>query len=213
MRLPAQYGREVVRSMAQRVLMGMGVLVVAAVFTGTSAGWTSPTFIVVEASVVGALLAADRWIAPRIERRDQGNLGEIKVAKILAESEPDGWRALHDVQTGHGNIDHLVVGPGGILTIETKSRKGKLSVDSLDPAWLSQAYAQCKWIERITGHQADALLVFSDAYLDRPVSRQRGVCVVPARMLRGHLARRRGQLSPDEVKTLHARLAHALADI
>jgi hypothetical protein len=29
--------------------------------------------------------------------------------------------------TGQGNIDHIAIGPGGLLTIETKSYAGKVS--------------------------------------------------------------------------------------
>jgi hypothetical protein len=56
----------------------------------------------------------------------------------------------------------------------------------------------------------EALLVFSNAYLDRPVSRQRGVLVLPARMLAGHLERRERKLGDSEVERLHARLLAAL---
>jgi hypothetical protein len=76
---------------------------------------------------------------------------------------------------------------------------------------LKQAYAQAKHIERLTGHNVTPLLVFSRAHLDRPVSRRRGVTVLPARMLTGHLARRPAQLSGTEVTELHQRLSAALA--
>jgi hypothetical protein len=75
---------------------------------------------------------------------------------------------------------------------------------------LKQAYAQAKHLERITGQRVAPLLVFSDAYLDRPVSRRSGVVVLPARMLAGHLDRRPARLSPAQVDELHRRLAAAL---
>lgn len=197
--------------MAQRTLMAMAALVVVTALAAVAFGWRSWQFVVAELLFLAALVAADRWLIPILDRRERGNNGEIKVAAELAAAAGDGWLTLHDVQTGHGNIDHVAIGPGGILTIETKSHRGRFNVTALDQAWLKQAYAQSRWIERITGHAADPLLVFSDAYLSRPVSRQRGVCVLPARMLRGHLARRTGKLSAEEIQSIHTRLAQALA--
>jgi len=94
--------------------------------------------------------------------------------------------------------------------VETKSHRGRLTVDHLDERMLRQAYAQAKHLERITGQRVGPLLVFSDAYLDRPVSRRRGVTVLPARMLAGHLDRRHSRLTPAQVDDLHRRLAATL---
>jgi hypothetical protein len=43
---------------------------------------------------------------------------------------PSGWFVFHDIPVGiHGaNIDHLVIGPGGVFTINTKNLTGKLWV-------------------------------------------------------------------------------------
>jgi Nuclease-related domain len=51
---------------------------------------------------------------------------------------------LHDVSLGRGNIDHVVVGPGGTFTVETKSHRGSRRVDNLDARMLSQAYVEKK---------------------------------------------------------------------
>ncbi|MGI8616984.1 MAG: nuclease-related domain-containing protein [Actinomycetota bacterium] len=43
---------------------------------------------------------------------------------------PDGWHSFHDVPIGEldANIDHLVVGPAGVFTINTKNLTGKVWV-------------------------------------------------------------------------------------
>jgi hypothetical protein len=90
----------------------------------------------------------------------------------------------HDVCFGRGNIDHVVVGPGGIFTVETKSRGGKISPDRLEPKMVGQAYAEKKKLEEITLMEVQALLVFSRAYIVGPVPVwRRGVAILPARML------------------------------
>lgn len=50
-----------------------------------------------------------------------GALGERSVAARLA-TLPDGWTVLHSLPVGRGgaDVDHLVVGPGGVFTINTK---------------------------------------------------------------------------------------------
>jgi hypothetical protein len=211
LRSPAQYGREVVRRIALRSLAGLVAIVVVTAGLGLVLGFRSPAFVAAEIVAIAVMAIGDRVISPRLDRRIQGNHGELHVGAILDGLADEGWLTLHDISLGRGNIDHLVVGPGGVLTVETKSHGGRLAVAALDPRWLRQAYAQRKLVERITGQRVDCLLVFSRAYLDRGVSRQRGVLVLPARMLAGHLARRPAKLSPPEVAALHARLAAALS--
>jgi len=145
----------------------------------------------------------DRWI--------QGAEGEEHVGRILDGLTKDGWLAIHDVDTGRGNIDHILIGPAGVLTVETKSHGGRVRVDHVDERMLRQAYAQSKHLSRLIDRPVSPLLVFSRAYLDRPVSRQRGVVVLPARMLRGHLARRKDVLAPADVIEVRAHVLSAVA--
>jgi len=146
---------------------------------------------------------ANRWL--------RGAEGERAVGAVCAEMEADGWYAIHDVSLGRGNIDHILIGPGGIFTIETKSHPGRIPVEGIYPKMLVQAYAEKKLLERITAREVQALLVFSRAYLVGSVPAQRDdVTVLPARMLRRYFKRRRPVLEITEAQTLHARLVAAL---
>ncbi|TFD50265.1 NERD domain-containing protein [Cryobacterium frigoriphilum] len=55
-----------------------------------------------------------------------GALGEIEVGKTLGRLPPE-WRVFHALPIGKAgaDIDHLVLGPGGIFTINTKHHRGK----------------------------------------------------------------------------------------
>ena len=53
-----------------------------------------------------------------------------------------GWRVIHDASLGSGNVDHILIGPPGIFTIETKSHPGPVSVGRVHGETLSQAQAQ-----------------------------------------------------------------------
>jgi hypothetical protein len=156
-----------------------------------------------------------RFLGGRFKRDhrawDQGAEGEEVVGGILESLVADGWQVIHDVSFGRGNIDHVVVGPGGIYTVETKSRRAAVLVDDLDPKMLSQSYAEMKTLERITGMEIQALLVFSHAYVvDRVPARRRGVTILPARMLAGYFSRRRPSMSVEQADEIYDRLCLAV---
>jgi len=104
-----------------------------------------------------------------------------------------------------------VVGPGGIFTFETKANRSRIRVDRIESRMLLQAYAERKLIERITGMEVQALVVFSEAWLVGSVpARREGVTVLPARVLAWYLGRRRPVMSVEEARVLHGRLAGAV---
>jgi hypothetical protein len=51
--------------------------------------------------------------------------GEEEVARRL-QKLGDGWRVLHAVPVGHkgSDIDHVVIGPPGVFTLNTKNHSG-----------------------------------------------------------------------------------------
>jgi len=55
----------------------------------------------------------------------RGALGEAAVGRLL-EKLPEGWTVLHAVPVGKGDsdIDHVVIGPGGVFTINIKNHAG-----------------------------------------------------------------------------------------
>jgi hypothetical protein len=61
----------------------------------------------------------------------RGAQGEIAVGRML-EALPADWTVFHALPVGtkESDIDHLVVGPGGVFTINTKHHRGK-------PIWVA----------------------------------------------------------------------------
>jgi hypothetical protein len=55
-----------------------------------------------------------------------GALGEIAVAGVLSSLGPE-WTVLHSVPVGQADsdIDHVVIGPAGVFTINTKNHAGQ----------------------------------------------------------------------------------------
>jgi len=164
----------------------------------------------IEAVALAAMLLAVRVIEPIADRWGRGAGGERKVGAILEGLGPE-WNVLHGVWLGRGDIDHILVGPGGIFTVETKSHRGRIPVDRIDERMLRQAYAESKVLEKVSDLDVQPLLVFSDAWLIGSVpAHRRGVTVIPGRMLAGFLARRRPKLDADEVTEIAERLRLAL---
>ena len=87
-------------------------------------------------------LAAER--VARLKRRldeaerctkawDAGSVGERVVADKLSELVPRGWYVLHDVHwpgRPKANLDHVLVGPGGVVVVDSKNWTGEVRVAS-----------------------------------------------------------------------------------
>jgi hypothetical protein len=144
------------------------------------------------------------------DRAARGAEGERKVGAILEDLGPD-WHVLHGVYLGRGDIDHVLVGPGGTFTIETKASRARIEVRRIYPRTLSQAYAESKVLAKVSGLEVTPLLVFSEAFLVGSLpTRRQGVTILPARMLASYLRRRRPKLTPAEVTEIAERLRLAL---
>ena len=61
-------------------------------------------------------------------RYRQGYKGEDEVTRVLSSALSDDYHLINDVifSDGYGNIDHIVLGPNGLFTIETKNHRGKI---------------------------------------------------------------------------------------
>ena len=212
-RTAGQYARATVMRLRMRTLVILGVLAVATALLGRVFGLHSLLFLASEIGLLMSIFVISRYVLPLVERHDRGATGEEQVGGLLDELADGEWRVMHDVTLGHGNVDHILVGPAGVFTVETKSHPGPVYVRRVHGRTLSQAQAQRRAIEEVTGVSVEPLLVFSRAWVDRPMARRKGVRVIPARMLRGYLARGRPpRLSAEEIERVNGLLEAALLD-
>jgi Nuclease-related domain len=67
----------------------------------------------------------------------RGAAGERRTARLLDPLERHGWAVLHDlaVPGSRANIDHLVIGPGGVFVIDSKQYRGRLQLDGAGRLW------------------------------------------------------------------------------
>jgi hypothetical protein len=209
-RAAGQYERTTVRRLRMRTLVALGVLAVATALLGRTFGLSDWRFLGSEITLLAMIFVISRYVLPLVERHDRGATGEEQVGSLLDGLAGDGWRVIHDASLGRGNVDHILIGPAGIFTVETKSHPGPVKVARVHGATLSQAQAQRKAIERVTGERVEPLIVFSRAWVDKPLARRKGVRVTPARMLAGYLQRRPATLTQEQVEQARERVGAAL---
>ena len=63
-------------------------------------------------------------ILAQIEQITLGERGEKAVGAALDELQSEGYQAVHAIRSGGCDVDHVLVGPGGVFVIETKYRSG-----------------------------------------------------------------------------------------
>jgi hypothetical protein len=211
-RSAGQHARAAVQRLRLRTLVTLGVLAVATAALGRAFGLHDARFLASEVALLASMFVISRYVLPLVERRDRGASAEEHVGSLLEALPSDAWHVIHDASLGRGNVDHILIGPPGVYTVETKSHPGPVRVGRLHGSTIRQAQAQRKLVEQATGASVEPLLVYSRAWVDRPLARRKGVRVLPARMLIGHLRDRASSLSREEIELAHGRLVAALRE-
>jgi hypothetical protein len=95
-----------------------------------------------------------------LKRLKLGRDGEKSVGQFLESLREQGYKVFHDIPGEGFNIDHVLIGPAGIFTVETKTRSKsnecariffdgetvRVDDQAPDPAPVIQAKAQAKWL-------------------------------------------------------------------
>lgn len=119
MRKPAEFLRWQLRL---RIAVFAGTIVVATSLALMGVRWWPASFL-----ALGLLFVLERQAgkgrALDLEPLRRGILGEEAVAEALAVLPSSYW-VLHGVSTGHGDVDHVVIGPTGVFALETKAWQG-----------------------------------------------------------------------------------------
>ena len=146
----------------------------------------------------------------------RGAAGERRTARLLGPLERRGWAVLHDlaIPGTQANIDHLVIGPGGVLVVDSKRYRGRLRLDRHGMVWhgrqlLVSALRKVLW----QADQADEVLGVADITVAAVVAvhgasvpwgllQADGVTILPARRLPGLLQGLPPRLGPERVAWL-----------
>lgn len=149
--------------------------------------------------------------------------GEEHVGARLERLVPLGWRVLHSIPVGENgtDIDHLLIGPGGVFTINTKTHIGKkvwlaeraLLVSGQKTSYLPKARAEARragrLLEAACGRAvevAPVLVIRTGAFGDgiQVKSRPHDVTVLDDMAVVRHFKRLPGRLEAREVEELFA---------
>jgi hypothetical protein len=146
----------------------------------------------------------------------RGAAGERRTARLLAPLERRGWVVLHDlaIPGSAANIDHVVIGPGGVLVVDSKQYRGRLHLNQHGMVWhgrhlLVSALRKVLW----QADQADQVLGIADITVAAIVAvhgasvpwgllQADGVTIVPARRLPDLLQALPPVLGPERVAWL-----------
>ena len=127
-RTPGQYARATVRRLRMRTLVWLGALAVATAALGRTFGLHDWRFLASEIVLLASMFVISPYVLPLLARRDRGATGEEQVGGLLERFCDNRWFVIHDAIVGRGNIDHIVIGPAGVFTVETKSHPGPIRV-------------------------------------------------------------------------------------
>jgi hypothetical protein len=146
----------------------------------------------------------------------RGAAGERRTARLLGPLERRGWAVLHDlaIPGTQANIDHLVIGPGGVVVIDSKQYRGRLQLDHYGMLWhgrhlLVSTLRKVRW----EADQADEVLGIAEVQVAAVVAVHGssvpwgrvdtdGVTVIPARRVSDLLQALPPVLGPEQVAWL-----------
>ena len=174
-------------------------------------------------AILGVAYAAFRtyraW--PEIKALKQGSEGERAVGQFLERLRADGYSIFHDLVGKGFNIDHVLIGPAGVFTIETKTYSKapgpdvkvrfdgeSLTVDGvkLDRDPVGQGKAQAGWLrlilEESTGRRflTRSVILFPGWYVEQMPGTSKDVWVLEPKALPAFLEHEPQFLSPEDVK-------------
>jgi hypothetical protein len=176
------------------------------------------------ALVVGALAAvAAGWglrfqPSPDAVAWRRGAAGEQRTARLLAGLERHRWVVLHDLALpgSRANLDHLVIGPGGVFVVDSKQYRGRLQLDPSGRLWHSR-YSLGPTLHAVDFEADRAAQILADPQVVVPIVAvhgakvpwgkvvTNGVPVVAARRLPSMLRQLPAVLGPERVADLAAR--------
>ena len=187
-----------------------------------ASGFALALFLVAPLLAASLLVAALVWVIyslvrglRHVERFFKGARGEEKVAGILA-SLPDAYHVFNDFAAGRAHVDHVVVGPGGVFSVETKAWRGAVTVEDgrillngqlpdRDP--LAQTAREAALVRRAlaardwNGPVTPVLVFASDSFAAHRAD-VRGVIVINSSELKAGFASERVVIPPAELARL-----------
>lgn len=184
----------------------------------------------VAVSAIGFLLWRLRQTLPTIRQLKLGEEGERKVGQELETLRERGYEVFHDVPGPSFNVDHVLVGPAGLLCVETKTwskpvdSEAQIQFDgetiTVSPTgWrptrnpIAQSKALAAWlhglIKQSSGRDLHVrpVVLFPGWWVEQGKGTTREVWVLEPKALRSFLEKDARRLSDEEIKLASFHLA------
>ena len=172
--------------------------------------------------LVGLIFAAIRTVQVRNELRQLrvARDGERVVGEFLEKLRVDGYQVFHDLMGDGFNLDHVLIGPAGVFTIETKTyskpAKGKaelifdgesIQIGLWEPQRnpVIQARAQVGWLSSLlketTGRDfpVHPVIVFPGWFVRSAGCPKKPIWVLNPKALPEYLRKQQPQLTKEEI--------------
>lgn len=148
--------------------------------------------------------------------------GEEHVGKLLAGLEPQGFRVLHSIPVGRGSgdIDHVVIGPPGVFTINTKRHpqakvlvdRDKVLVNGRSEDYLQRARNEARRAALVLGKKLNwrpnvvgvVVLAGADTKVIIKAAPPPGVKILHANALTGWLSHQNPVLGEQRIDSIYA---------
>jgi hypothetical protein len=158
---------------------------------------------------------------PKVHMLRLAEDGEKAVGQLLETLRGSGYVVFHDLVGSDFNVDHVIIGPAGVFTIETKTwnkpGKGspKISFDGetlLAAGWapdrnpVIQAKAQASWLQRLLAESTGKTLpvrpviLFPGWFVEDSRSSRKDLWVLEPKALSAFLAKAPNVVAADDVK-------------
>lgn len=190
------------------------------------APYAPKTFAVMALAGVAYAVYRTRRALPTLRSLHLARDGERAVGQYLEELRGAGYHVLHDILGEGFNVDHVVIGPPGILTVETKtfSKRGNskvtfnghaLLVDGWEPDRdpIVQAKAQARWLgellQETTGRtfKVRPVVLFPGWFVEHAPGAHKEVWVLNPKALKSFLDKEPVSLATEDIKLATAHLS------
>jgi hypothetical protein len=108
-------------------------------------------------SFFAMLMIVPEMVDGRASRLVSGADAESNTAHELRRLERAGWRSVHNLHFQSGDVDHVAIGPGGVVVIETKSSSADwnwLCGQGNPAVWAKQASRGAVRVQHLTLQRA-----------------------------------------------------------
>jgi hypothetical protein len=156
---------------------------------------------------------------PRLRALKLGRDGEKAVGQFLETLRERGYRVFHGVVGGSFNLDHVLIGPAGVFTVETKTHSKPsgdarvtfdgetIRIDGFEPDRdpVIQAKAQASWLRELlvesTGRKFEvrSVIVYPGWFVNEGDAKTNAVWVLEPKRLPTFLEREPRRLSQEDI--------------